>query len=66
MSNFRHIAAHYLIDRGEVIQRPVITVDDEGVVVRVEQWESLDALPHTEFFAGALCAGMVKDRKSVV
>lgn len=65
MSNLRHIAAHYLIDRGEVIQRPVITVDDEGEVVRVEQWECLDALPHTEFFAGALCAGMVNAHSHV-
>ena len=65
MSNLRHIAAHYLIDRGEEIPRPVISLDADGRVVRVEQWERLDAMPHTEFFAGALCAGFVNAHSHV-
>lgn len=59
MSNLRHIAAHYLLSGGEVIARPVITVDADGVIVAVEQWERLDTMPCTEFFAGVLCAGFV-------
>lgn len=59
MKTLRHIAAHYLIDRGEILSRPLITVDSRGEILGVEQWERLDAKPHTEFFAGALCAGWV-------
>ena len=55
----RRIAAHYLIDRGQVIPRPVVECDDEGRITRVEQWERLDAMPSTEFYAGALTAGFV-------
>ncbi len=55
----RRIAAHYLIDRGEVMPRPVVTLDDGGRILRVEQWCQLDSLAHTEFYAGALCAGFV-------
>ena len=39
--------------------RPVVTVDDKGLIVAVRQWERLDTLPSTEFYAGALCAGFV-------
>lgn len=59
MKTLRHIAAHYLINRGEILSRPLIIVDHQGEILGVEQWESLDAKPHTEFFAGALCAGWV-------
>lgn len=55
----RRIAAHYLIDRAKVTPRPVVTLDDQGRILRVEQWERLDTLPETEFYAGALCAGFV-------
>lgn len=55
----RHIAAHYLIDRSRIVPRPIITVDDDGRIVRVEQWERLDTMPHTEFYSGALSAGFV-------
>lgn len=55
----RHIAAHYLISRDEVIRRPVVSVDETGCVVSVSRWEALDAMPSTEFYAGVLCAGFV-------
>ena len=55
----RTIAAHYLIDRGQIMPRPVISLDDDGRIVRVEQWERLDTMPCTEFYSGALSAGFV-------
>ena len=55
----RRIAAHYLFSRGEVIPRPVVECDSEGVITKVEQWERLDNLAATEFYAGALTAGFV-------
>ena len=55
----RSIAAHYLLDRGQVVERPVVRFDEQGRVQSVEQWQSLDSLPSTEFYAGALCAGFV-------
>ena len=39
--------------------RPIVTLSDEGEVMAIEQWESLDKMAHTEFFAGALTAGFV-------
>ena len=62
-SSMRSIAAHYLLDQGRLLERPVVRFDEQGRVLGVEQWQSLDSLPSTEFYAGALCAG---DRKSVV
>ena len=55
----RRIAAHYLIRRGEITARPVITLDDEGCITSIDEWERLDTLAQTEFYAGALCAGFV-------
>lgn len=55
----RRIAAHYLIDRGRITPRPLVECDDEGRIVRVGQWERLDNIPQTEFYAGALTAGFV-------
>ena len=55
----RRIASHLLFDRGEAIPRPVVTVDDTGLIVSVGQWERLDGDASTEFYAGALCAGFV-------
>ena len=55
----RRIAAHWLVDRGKVTQRPVVTLADDGQIVAVEQWESLDSMAQTEFYAGALTAGFV-------
>ena len=55
----RSIAAHYLLDRGQVVERPVVRFDEQGRVQSVEQWQSLDFMPSTEFYAGALCAGFV-------
>ena len=55
----RRIASHYLIDSGHITPRPVVTLDDEGRIVAVEQWQQLDSLAATEFYAGALCAGFV-------
>lgn len=55
----RRIAAHNLIDRGRITPRPLVECDDEGRIVRVGQWERLDNLPQTEFYAGAMTAGFV-------
>ena len=55
----RRIASHYLIDRGTVTPRPVVTVADDGQILSVEQWERLDSLASTEFYAGAITAGFV-------
>lgn len=55
----RRIAAHYLIDRGRITPRPVVECDDEGRIVSVGEWERLDNMPQTEFYAGALTAGFV-------
>lgn len=55
----RRIASHYMIDRQRVLQRPLLTLDDDGRIASVEQWDRLDALPQTEFYGGALCAGFV-------
>ena len=55
----RRIAAHYLIRRGEITARPVITLDDEGCITSIDEWERLDTLAQTEFYAGALSAGFV-------
>ena len=55
----RRIASHYLIDSGHITPRPVVTLDDQGRILCVEQWQQLDNLATTEFYAGALCAGFV-------
>ena len=55
----RRIAAHYLIDRGRITPRPVIECDDEGRITHIGQWERLDNMPQTEFYAGAVTAGFV-------
>lgn len=55
----RRIAAHYLISHGEIIPRPFITLDDQGCITSIDEWQRLDTLAQTEFYAGALCAGFV-------
>ena len=55
----RRIAAHFLVDCGRVVPHPVVTLDDEGRIVSLEQWQQLDSLSSTEFYAGVLCAGFV-------
>ena len=58
----RRIAAHWLLNDGQVIPSPLITLDSEGRIVAIEEWERLDNLAHTEFYAGALMAGLVNAR----
>ena len=55
----RRIAAHFLVDCGRVVPHPVVTLDDEGRIVSLEQWQHLDSHSSTEFYAGVLCAGFV-------
>ena len=55
----RRIAAHFLVDCGRVVPHPVVSLDDEGRIVSLEQWQQLDSLSSTEFYAGVLCAGFV-------
>lgn len=61
----RRIAAHYLIDCSQLIARPLIELDDQGSVVSVGEWERLDNIPMTEFYAGALSAGFVNAHSHV-
>lgn len=61
----RRIATHYLIDRSRVIARPLIELDDSGRVLSVGEWERLDNIPSTEFYAGALTAGFVNAHSHV-
>ena len=58
----RRIAAHWLLNDGQVIPSPLITLDSDGRIVAIEEWERLDNLAHTEFYAGALMAGLVNAR----
>ena len=58
----RRIAAHWLLNDGQVMRSPLITLDSEGRIVAIEEWERLDNLAHTEFYAGALVAGFVNVR----
>lgn len=58
----RRIAAHWLLNDGQVIPSPLITLDSDGRIVAIEEWERLDNLAHTEFYAGALVAGFVNAR----
>ena len=58
----RRIAAHWLLNDGQVMRSPLITLDSEERIVAVEEWERLDNLAHTEFYAGALVAGFVNVR----
>ena len=55
----RRIAAHYLINCGRITPRPLISLDDAGRVLSVEQWQQLDNLSATEFYSGALSPGFV-------
>ena len=65
MGATRFIAAHDLIDRGEVIPRPIVKVDADSTILSVEQWERLDSMANTEFYGGAICAGMVNAHSHV-
>lgn len=58
----RRIAAHWLLSDGQVIPSPLISLDSDGRIVAIEEWERLDNLAHTEFYAGALVAGFVNAR----
>lgn len=58
----RRIAVHWLLNDGQVIPSPLISLDSEGRIVAIEAWERLDNLAHTEFYAGALVAGLVNAR----
>ena len=58
----RRIAAHWLLSDGQVIPSPLISLDSDGRIVAIEEWERLDNLAHTEFYAGAVVAGFVNAR----
>ena len=58
----RRIATHWLLNDGQVMRSPLITLDCEDRIVAIEEWERLDNLAHTEFYAGALVAGFVNVR----
>jgi hypothetical protein len=58
----RRIAAHWLLSDGQVVPSPLISLDSDGRIVAIEEWERLDNLAHTEFYAGAVVAGFVNAR----
>ncbi|MFI3321248.1 MAG: amidohydrolase family protein [Rikenellaceae bacterium] len=56
----RKIASHFLISGGELIQRPLVTVNDSGEIVAVEKnVENVDSLSGVEFYSGIIIPGMV-------
>ncbi len=56
----RKIAAHYLITSGRLLNRAVVSLDDDGVVTSVEEnVEDIDSICGVEFYNGILIPGMV-------
>ncbi len=55
----RRIASNFLFDGRQIVERPVVTLSDEGRVVAVERWRDADRMPGTEFYAGLLVPGLV-------
>ena len=55
----RRIASSFLFDGRRIVERPLVTLSDDGCVVGVEQWREPDRMPGTEFYAGLLLPGMV-------
>ncbi len=55
----RRIASNLMALDGELISRPLIEVDSEGVITKVEQYEDVDRLHHTEFYSGILTPGFI-------
>ncbi|MFI3282334.1 MAG: amidohydrolase family protein [Rikenellaceae bacterium] len=55
----RRIASNLMLLDGEFIPRPLIEISDQGEVLCVEQYENVDRLENTEFYAGIMTPGFV-------
>ncbi len=55
----RKIASNLLAIGGELIPRPLVEVDENGVIVSVERYDDIDRVHSAEFYAGIMTAGFV-------
>lgn len=55
----RKIASHYALINGKLERNIVITTDDSGTIVNIEQPSALDSCASVEFYPGIITAGMV-------
>lgn len=56
----RRLSAHYAITcDGDLLKRPIITVNDEGVITGISQNDTSHETPSTEFYNGIIIAGFV-------
>lgn len=55
----RRIASHYALINGKLERHVVITTDEAGTILSIEQPEALDSCEGVEFYPGIIIAGMV-------
>ena len=55
----RRIASHYALISGKLERNVVITVDQRGTILSIEQPKALDSCASVEFFPGIITAGMI-------
>ncbi|MBR5206427.1 MAG: amidohydrolase family protein [Alistipes sp.] len=55
----RRIASHYALINGKLERNAVITVEQDGTILSIEQPEVLDSCASVEFFPGIITAGMI-------
>ena len=55
----RRIASHYALINGKLERNAVITVEQDGTILSIEQPEALDSCASVEFFPGIITAGMI-------
>ena len=55
----RRIASHYALINGKLKRNAVITVEQDGTILSIEQPEALDSCASVEFFPGIITAGMI-------
>ncbi len=55
----RRIASHYALISGKLERNVVITVEQDGTILSIEQPEALDSCASVEFFPGIITAGMI-------
>ncbi len=55
----RRLASNLLLRGGEILARPLITLDSRGYITSVEQYDTIDGQEGVEFYAGIMTAGFV-------
>ena len=55
----RRIASHYALINNKLERNVVITVEQDGTILSIEQPEALDSCASVEFFPGIITAGMI-------